>query len=243
MVEERDFIRIIREQSLKFQENRRGTLAFSREYDILMMVKDSQNSRRNDMRLSDSIETFIKTLLAEDEPEVELKRNELAEYFGCAPSQINYVLATRFSPDHGYLIESRRGGGGYIRIVRIVQSGAQQLMYLINERIGDAIGGGGSVTPCAAADGAEARHGAGSRPDARRHERTGARHPDSRQHEGRTARPHLQGDADEHCAAESDNAIGEPARMHSAMLHCEAGRVLRTQKGAFQHALRRMPSE
>ena len=89
------------------------------------------------MRLSDSIETFIKTLLAEDEPEVELKRNELAEYFGCAPSQINYVLATRFSPDHGYLIESRRGGGGYIRIVRIVQSGAQQL---INERIGDAIG-------------------------------------------------------------------------------------------------------
>ena len=84
------------------------------------------------MRLSDSIETFIKTLLAEDEPEVELKRNELAEYFGCAPSQINYVLATRFSPDHGYLIESRRGG--------IVQSGAQQLMYLINERIGDAIG-------------------------------------------------------------------------------------------------------
>ena len=50
------------------------------------------------------------------------------------------MLATRFSPDHGYLIESRRGGGGYIRIVRIVQSGAQQLMYLINERIGDAIG-------------------------------------------------------------------------------------------------------
>ena len=50
------------------------------------------------MRLSDSIETFIKTLLAEDEPEVELKRNELAEYIGCAPSQINYVLATRFSP-------------------------------------------------------------------------------------------------------------------------------------------------
>lgn len=91
------------------------------------------------MRLSDSIESFIKTLLSQDEPEVELKRNELAEYFGCAPSQINYVLATRFSPDHGYIIESRRGGGGYIRIVRVVQSGAQRLMYLINERIGDTI--------------------------------------------------------------------------------------------------------
>ncbi len=91
------------------------------------------------MRLSDSIESFIKTLLSQEETEVELKRNELAEYFGCAPSQINYVLATRFSPDHGYIIESRRGGGGYIRIVRVVQTGAQRLMYLTNERIGDAI--------------------------------------------------------------------------------------------------------
>ena len=92
------------------------------------------------MRLSDSIESFIKTMLNEESTEVELKRNELAEYFGCAPSQINYVLATRFSPDHGYLTESRRGGGGYIRIVRVVESGSQRLMYLINERIGESIG-------------------------------------------------------------------------------------------------------
>ena len=91
------------------------------------------------MRLSDSIESFIKTLMNEESAEVELKRNELAEYFGCAPSQINYVLATRFSPDHGYLTESRRGGGGYIRIVRVVESGSQRLMYLINERIGDSL--------------------------------------------------------------------------------------------------------
>ena len=92
------------------------------------------------MRLSDSIEHFIKTMMSEESTEVELKRNELAEYFGCAPSQINYVLATRFSPDHGYLTESRRGDGGYIRIVRVVESGSQRLMYLINERIGDSIG-------------------------------------------------------------------------------------------------------
>ena len=92
------------------------------------------------MRLRDSIEHFIKELLNEEATEVELKRNELAEYFGCAPSQINYVLATRFSPDHGYLTESRRGGGGYIRIVRVVQTGSQRLMYLVNDRIGDSLG-------------------------------------------------------------------------------------------------------
>lgn len=92
------------------------------------------------MRLSDSIESFIKTMLTQEEPEVELRRNELAEYFGCAPSQINYVLATRFTPNDGYVIESRRGGGGFIRIVRVCHSGGQKLMYLIQERIGSAIG-------------------------------------------------------------------------------------------------------
>ena len=76
------------------------------------------------MRLSDAIEQFIKTMLTQEAPEVELKRNELAEYFNCAPSQINYVLATRFTPDHGYIIESRRGGGGYIRIFRMAQDPA-----------------------------------------------------------------------------------------------------------------------
>ncbi len=91
------------------------------------------------MRISDSIEQFIKDLLGEDSPEVELKRNELAEYFGCAPSQINYVLATRFTPDNGYVIESRRGGGGYIRIVRVRQTGGDHLDYLLRERVGDSL--------------------------------------------------------------------------------------------------------
>ena len=62
-------------------------------------------------QLSDSIERFIKELMSED-AHIELRRNELAQHFGCAPSQINDVLAPRFSVDHGYLIESRRGGGG-----------------------------------------------------------------------------------------------------------------------------------
>ena len=71
--------------------------------------------------LSDTIEAFIKALMEEEEAQVELKRNELAEHFRCAPSQINYVLATRFTPEHGYIIESRRGGGGYIRVIRVAQ--------------------------------------------------------------------------------------------------------------------------
>ena len=91
------------------------------------------------MRISDSIESFIKNMLGEDSDEVELKRNELAEYFGCAPSQINYVLATRFSPSQGYLTESRRGGGGYIRIVRVVETAPQRMAYLVRDRIGDSL--------------------------------------------------------------------------------------------------------
>ena len=71
-------------------------------------------------QLSNEIEKFIKDLM-EDDSQVELKRNELAQHFGCAPSQINYVLATRFTIDHGYVIESRRGGGGYVHIVRMRQ--------------------------------------------------------------------------------------------------------------------------
>ena len=78
------------------------------------------------MPLSDNIEQFIKELMEDSQSELELRRNELAQYFNCAPSQINYVLATRFSPEHGYIIESRRGGGGYVRIIRIMGSGANK---------------------------------------------------------------------------------------------------------------------
>jgi len=94
------------------------------------------------MRISDSIEQFIKTLLQQEEREIELKRNELAEYFGCAPSQINYVLSTRFTPNHGYIIESRRGGGGFIRIVRAVEEDDQGMMHFINHQIGERLSEG-----------------------------------------------------------------------------------------------------
>ncbi len=91
------------------------------------------------MRLSDMIEEFIKELWIKDEAEVELKRNELAQYFRCAPSQINYVLSTRFTPDHGYAIESHRGGGGFIRIIRLQHEEADHLTFLLSERVWEAI--------------------------------------------------------------------------------------------------------
>ncbi len=72
------------------------------------------------MGMSDRIEAFITELLKDDTDEwLELKRNELASVFGCAPSQINYVIQTRFSPERGYAVESRRGGGGCLKIRRI----------------------------------------------------------------------------------------------------------------------------
>ena len=89
-------------------------------------------------QLSDNIEQFIKELMRED-AHIELRRNELAHHFGCAPSQINYVLATRFSVDHGYIIESRRGGGGYVRIVRMQSRGEPNFLDALLRRVGNSI--------------------------------------------------------------------------------------------------------
>lgn len=89
-------------------------------------VKESQSqkliSRKGDnMGVSDRIEAFITELLKEETPGawLRLRRNELAAVFNCAPSQINYVIATRFNPERGYAVESRRGGGGYLKIKQI----------------------------------------------------------------------------------------------------------------------------
>ena len=62
------------------------------------------------MRISDMIEDFIKELFTEEDEYIEIQRNDLAEQFNCVPSQINYVIATRFKPSQGYYVESKRGG-------------------------------------------------------------------------------------------------------------------------------------
>lgn len=71
--------------------------------------------------LADAIEEFIiRELLQDSEDSLLVQRNELAERLSCAPSQISYVLSTRFTPERGYMVESRRGSGGFVRIVRVV---------------------------------------------------------------------------------------------------------------------------
>lgn len=88
--------------------------------------------------LSDIIEEFIKELLeASNHRAVEIQRNILAQQFDCSPSQINYVLTTRFNNDRGYIVESRRGGGGYIRIFKVKTSMEDELERIINLSIGD----------------------------------------------------------------------------------------------------------
>ncbi|NLT57711.1 MAG: CtsR family transcriptional regulator [Clostridiales bacterium] len=84
------------------------------------------------MRISDLIACFINDALAGEDGCAELQRSELAQRFNCVPSQINYVIATRFSPEHGYIVESRRGGGGYIRIRRIRTDPRNLVIHTVN---------------------------------------------------------------------------------------------------------------
>lgn len=93
------------------------------------------------MRLSELIANQIKLLLQEADGTTEIKRNEFAEKMGCVPSQINYVIESRFTPEQGYIVESRRGGGGYIRITRVKMDKNNMLMHVVNS-IGSEIDAG-----------------------------------------------------------------------------------------------------
>ena len=84
------------------------------------------------MRISDVIEEFIKDLFDDGSDAIEIQRNELAEHFNCVPSQINYVISTRFKPSQGYYIESKRGGGGHITIKKMKNTKEDYIMHIIN---------------------------------------------------------------------------------------------------------------
>lgn len=84
------------------------------------------------MSISDIIEQFILSSIGDDEF-ISISRNQLADYFNCVPSQINYVLSTRFTLDKGFIVESKRGGGGYIVISRLPEDdNIKYLSSLIN---------------------------------------------------------------------------------------------------------------
>jgi len=84
--------------------------------------------------ISDIIEAYLKTVLNQSESEiVVIKRSEVADKFQCVPSQINYVINTRFTTEKGYVVESKRGGGGYIRIAKVkLYDHAQVIDQLLN---------------------------------------------------------------------------------------------------------------
>lgn len=91
-------------------------------------------------RISDIIADFINCMIDDkNDKEVIIQRNELADKFNCAPSQINYVLTTRFTIEKGYVIESRRGGGGYIVIKKIDYDSKSKRVELLNEAIGNSL--------------------------------------------------------------------------------------------------------
>ena len=90
------------------------------------------------MGISDLIAAFINEELEQADGVLELQRSDLAQRFNCVPSQINYVMSTRFSPEHGYIVESRRGGNGYIRISRVRMDRQTLLMHVINS-LGDSL--------------------------------------------------------------------------------------------------------
>lgn len=94
--------------------------------------------KRDDyMSLSNQIARILMEML-ESDGTTEIQRNELAQTLGCVPSQINYVISSRFTPEQGYIVESRRGGGGYIKITRVQLDRPSLIMHTVN-CIGDAI--------------------------------------------------------------------------------------------------------
>lgn len=90
--------------------------------------------------MSDIIEQYLKQLIQDSGGEVvEIKRANIAEKFDCVPSQLNYVIKTRFTNEHGYTVESKRGGGGYIRITKVETHSKTEYLAHLQKLIGDGV--------------------------------------------------------------------------------------------------------
>ncbi len=91
------------------------------------------------MGITDIIEQFLQDMMQKSDGTLEIQRKTIADRFGCVPSQINYVIRTRFTNERGYLVESKRGGGGYLRISRVAPpKNSNYMMHIINS-IGESI--------------------------------------------------------------------------------------------------------
>lgn len=108
-------------------------------YNIIKGQRKSKSERDGILRISDIIEKFINDQMEESKGAIEIQRNDMANQFKCAPSQINYVLTTRFSTDRGYVIESRRGGGGFIKIMKVDIDENAYLLEMIADRIRNSV--------------------------------------------------------------------------------------------------------
>lgn len=84
------------------------------------------------MNITDAITQTLLSLLEEQNGSIQIKRNDLANKIGCVPSQINYVITSRFTKEQGYIVESKRGGGGFIKIVKVNHSKSQMILHIIN---------------------------------------------------------------------------------------------------------------
>ena len=133
------FTNLVKESQKFLLTNARNVLYYSQGQ--RKAKSDRPNRNRKEVKglgTSDMIARFIQAELEEANGVLELQRSDLAQRFGCVPSQINYVMSTRFSPEHGYIVESRRGGGGYIRITRVQVDRHTLLMHVINS-VGDTL--------------------------------------------------------------------------------------------------------
>lgn len=106
---------------------------------LLPVAMNKEGSDRIMARMSDIIEDFLKKMISDTNGAIEIQRNELANYFNCVPSQINYVIDTRFTTERGYYVESKRGGGGGITIKRVdISRPGNYLMHIVTS-MGDSI--------------------------------------------------------------------------------------------------------
>ncbi len=113
------------------------------DFDFIIQIQGQRKSESDgkevtEMKMSDLVAQYIIRMLDESHGNCEIRRNELANALGCVPSQINYVITSRFTPEQGYIVESRRGGGGYIRIIRVETDKRVAMMHIVNS-IGDGI--------------------------------------------------------------------------------------------------------